>query len=226
MPRKINNTVIINRAVPGSGKTTISVCIVEYMKRNGISIKVHSTDDYFMSNDGRYQFEIEKLYAFHLENFEGYTNSLKSNIPLIICDNINIAPWQTKPYTDAAREQGYQIIFLNFAPRKLEMHIESQKVTAEKPDAHGVPESVLVRFIDEYKSYSPLLDKESVIDPAIHKNYFWDSKKHVRKESSEPCAYFDADKVIEIQPDQYHKIKKIIGVMIYDLVFLDEEHSL
>lgn len=56
----ISKTVIINRAVPGSGKTTITNCIVNYLKQNNIKVSVHSTDEYFMINN-RYLFELEKL---------------------------------------------------------------------------------------------------------------------------------------------------------------------
>ena len=44
----IKKTVIINRAVPGSGKTTITNCIVNELQNNNLNIAIHSTDEYFM----------------------------------------------------------------------------------------------------------------------------------------------------------------------------------
>ena len=43
-------TGLINRAVPGSGKTTFSNCIYEAVRSAGLSIAVHSTDSFFSSS--------------------------------------------------------------------------------------------------------------------------------------------------------------------------------
>ena len=40
-------TVLINRAVPGSGKTTFAKNIFATVSGAGLSIAVHSTDEYF-----------------------------------------------------------------------------------------------------------------------------------------------------------------------------------
>lgn len=49
-------TVIINRAVPGSGKTTISKRIVQFLEEKNISTALYSTDEFFMTEEGRYDF--------------------------------------------------------------------------------------------------------------------------------------------------------------------------
>ena len=61
-------TVIINRAVPGSGKTTITNCIVAELRDNDIDVAVHSTDEYFMVGN-KYIFDIEKLNTYHQKIF-------------------------------------------------------------------------------------------------------------------------------------------------------------
>ncbi len=50
--------VIINRAVPSSGKSTISRIISEGLAKMGYIMKIHSTDEYFMF-DGKYVFDIK-----------------------------------------------------------------------------------------------------------------------------------------------------------------------
>ena len=60
-------TVIINRAVPGSGKTTIARCITNALQDAGLQVANHSTDEFFM-HDGRYCFDISKLHDYHQEN--------------------------------------------------------------------------------------------------------------------------------------------------------------
>ena len=57
-------TVIINRAVPGSGKTTIARCITQALRSVGLQVINHSTDEFFM-HDGRYCFDISKLHKYH-----------------------------------------------------------------------------------------------------------------------------------------------------------------
>jgi len=105
MKKNIIKTVIINRAVPGSGKTTISKSIMRHLKAKGLSLSIHSTDDFFMI-DGKYYFDITKLYEYHLLNIRNFEHSLQNKTDIVICDNTNIAPWQTKLYSDLARFHG------------------------------------------------------------------------------------------------------------------------
>ena len=58
---KFKKTVIINRAIVGSGKTTISNCITQTIKTEGLSTAIHSTDDYFLTESKTYNFIPEKL---------------------------------------------------------------------------------------------------------------------------------------------------------------------
>lgn len=165
MEKQFKKTVIINRAVPGSGKTTLSRNITDACKKAGLSVANHSTDDFFME-DNRYCFKAAKLHNYHLCNLMLFEQSFRNNIDVVICDNTNIMPWQSRPYTDLARAYGYQIIFLNLSPRKLEKHVAAQRVTPQKPDAHGVPANVLTNFIRDLNLYSPLLDKNNAINSA------------------------------------------------------------
>ncbi len=153
----IKKTVIITRAVPGSGKTTITNCIVDKMKQNNVDVSVYSTDEYFMVKN-QYIFEIDKLYEYHQKNLLAFTKSIEKKTDVIICDNTNIAPWQVEPYTKLARENNYQIIYITLDPRELIKHVESQKVTLDKPDAHKVNEDLLRNMIKEYYIYDDLLD--------------------------------------------------------------------
>ena len=122
MEKQFRKTVIINRAVPGSGKTTLSCNITDACKKAGLSVANHSTDDFFME-DNRYCFKAAKLHNYHLCNLMLFERSLRNNIDVVICDNTNIMPWQSRPYIDLARAYGYQIIFFNLSPRELEKHV-------------------------------------------------------------------------------------------------------
>ena len=58
--------VIINRGVPGSGKSTL----INTLKEMAIGrlVKVHTTDDLWMK-DGKYCFDFKLLGAKHGENY-------------------------------------------------------------------------------------------------------------------------------------------------------------
>jgi ankyrin repeat protein/predicted kinase len=215
----INKTVIINRAVPGSGKTTITNCIVRELLKNNLSVSVHSTDEYFMDGE-KYLFELEKLGEYHNKNYEDFKKSILAQTDVVICDNTNIAPWQTEPYTNLAREYNYNIIFITLNPRELQQHIESQKVTPEKPDAHGVHEDILKMMINEYFIYDDLLNKNIVINKQKHMHYKWNNELS-KKIEIDIEKYFDSDYVIRILPDEYKLIQSSIGYSIFELINRD-----
>ncbi len=48
---KSNKLVIINRAIPGGGKTSLTKQIEELAKNLRHSINIHSTDEYFIQID-------------------------------------------------------------------------------------------------------------------------------------------------------------------------------
>lgn len=212
----IKKTVIINRAVPGSGKTTITNCIVNELKNNNLNIAIHSTDEYFMVGN-RYIFDISKLYEYHQTNINEFKKSIVNNIDIIICDNTNIAPWQTEAYTRMARANNYQIIFITLNPRELSKHVESQKVTSEKPDAHEVDEEILKNMIREYYIYDDLLNPRTFIDEDKHVQYKWDIDKN-KKTVVGTAKHFDSDFIIRILPNEYRKAQVNLGSKILQLI--------
>jgi len=215
MESKVRKTVIINRAVPGSGKTTITNCIVNALKEKNINVSIHSTDEYFMVGN-KYMFDIDKLNTYHQKNFVEFKKSI-NNIDVIICDNTNIAPWQTELYTQLARKHQYQILIITLNPRELSKHIESQKVTKEKPDAHGVEEDILKIMIHEYEVYDDLLNPNILIDETKHLHYVWDEENN-KKVSIGLAKHFDSDMVIRILPDEYRAVQENIGKTISTII--------
>ncbi len=212
----IKKTVIINRAVPGSGKTTITNCIVDRLRDNGIKVAIHSTDEYFMVGN-KYIFDIAKLYNYHQKNVKEFITSIDKKLDIVICDNTNIAPWQTEAYSKIARDNNYQIVFITLNPRELSKHIESQKVTPQKPDAHEVNEEVLKTMIKEYYIYDDLLNPKILIDKDKHVQYKWDIEQNI-KVIIGTAKHFDSDFIIRIFPDEYRDIQKDIGSKILHLI--------
>lgn len=212
-----HKTVIINRAVSGSGKTTLSRSVVEGLRARNLTVAAHSTDDFFMQN-GRYVFELEKLNDYHARNLSDFIADLEKCTDVVICDNMNLLPWQAQPYTDAARKYGYRVLYLNYLPRELEKHLAAQVVTAEKPDAHGLSKELLQRFIENFNDYNDLLDRNTVRDIKRHHIFTWNDADHKAIDTGELAPYFDSDAVITIRPDEYQSMKTVLADMVLGFV--------
>lgn len=211
---KTNKLVIINRAILGGGKTSLIKQIEESAKSLGHSISVHSTDEYFIQIDEegirRYVFGKKKLNEYHQNNQEAFKQALENRIDIVVCDNTNFESWQSKPYTDMAREFGYKILLIDFKPRELELHLEAQRVTKERPDAHQVDKDVLERMYKEHRISSPCLDKTKIlrIDTLeTPMDYGWDVAQCIKKPRG-IAKHYDYDFYLEripVEPQDYEK---------------------
>jgi len=218
----MKKTVIINRAISGSGKTTMTNCIVRKLQFENISVSVHSTDNFFII-DGKYIFDFDKLGTYHQENFKKFKQSIENNIDVVICDNTNIAPWETEVYTKLAREYNYQILIITFDPRELEEHILSQRITKENPNAHGVNEEVLKNMIRRYYVFDDLLNPNIVVNLNKHINYTWDKERKEREERVERVdiqisKHFDSDFVIRVTPDDFKEYHVVMEEQILKIL--------
>ena len=215
----MKKTVIINRAISGSGKTTMTNCIVRKLQFENISVSVHSTDNFFII-DGKYIFDFDKLGTYHQENFKKFKQSIENNIDVVICDNTNIAPWETEVYTKLAREYNYQILIITFDPRELEEHILSQRITKENPNAHGVNEEVLKNMIRRYYIFDDLLNPNIVVNLNKHINYTWDKEREERVErvDIQISKHFDSDFVIRVTPDDFKEYHVVMEEQILKIL--------
>lgn len=221
MPQRYKKTVLMMRAVSGSGKTTISKCIVNSFKSKELSVGIHSTDNYFMVDD-KYVFDISKLAKFHNQNLINFETDLTNNLDIVICDNMNLLPWQSEEYTNLARRYNYKIVFVNFLPRELNKHLAAQIVTPEKPDAHNLSEDLLKRLIDDFHAYNGLLDLNNSIIVGQHYLYVWDEVKCERVKTEIPAKHFDSDYVLTIHPKEYKEIQVSIGHTLLNLIEIKE----
>ncbi|MBQ7177082.1 MAG: DUF1887 family protein [Victivallales bacterium] len=219
---RFHKTVIINRAVSGSGKTTLSRCVTEALTAKGLTVGVHSTDNFFMKGN-RYVFELDKLNAYHARNLAEFIDDLERGTDVVICDNMNLLPWQSEPYTAAARKYRYRILFLNFLPRELEKHLAAQVVTPEKPDAHGLSREILERFIRNFNDYNDLLDKNTVRDIKRHHVFVWNDIEKKAMDTGELAQYFDSDAVITIRPEEYQEMKKTLADSVLRIISESDE---
>ena len=138
----------------------------------------------------------------------------------MVVGNTNLHPWETEPYTDAARAAGYQIVIMNFLLREFEKYRAAQKVTPGKPDAHEVPEPSMREHIADFLNYNDLLDRSFVPDPTRHFNYRWDDGKQDVVKLPGTARHFDYDTLITIAPEEYHMLKDSIGAHMARLLHI------
>lgn len=149
---------IINRGVPGSGKSTFVKTMRQVVEESGLSISVHSTDDKHMV-DGEYKWSMKMQGQYHRENLEEFTESLGSGVNVVICDNTNIRQRDFGKYLSSARELGYKVIAVTFAPDDIEKHIAR--------NTHDVPEETITLMRDRLTAnlITDLFDREVIIYP-------------------------------------------------------------
>jgi tRNA uridine 5-carbamoylmethylation protein Kti12 len=202
--------VIINHGITASGKSTVARSLVSYMKKIKKSASVHSTDNYFLLEDGHYHFDLARLGENHTKNQQAFLADLESGMDLVICDNTNLVPWQAEPYTDQARKLGYVIIFIDYKPREIYEHEHAQKVTNEHPDAHNIPLTAIERMEKEYWQYRDLLHTDTLIDAERHANFIWDAEKKERVKLPEPSRHFDMDYLIVVETQSLGQLEEFV----------------
>lgn len=149
---------IINRGVPGSGKSTFTKTMTELANSEGLSISVHSTDDKHMV-DGVYKWDMKLVGRYHKENFDEFNQSLLNDIDIVICDNTNIKHKDFNKYLSAAREQNYTVIAVTFAPDDVQKHFER--------NTHNVPMDTIEQMAKRLSRslVTDIFDREIIIYP-------------------------------------------------------------
>ncbi len=105
--------VIIMRGCPGSGKSTASQALIDYLSENEVmpasSMNKCSADDYMINEYGRYEFDNSKIKAVHAQCKEKFMECLAEKNNLIIVDNTNIKVFEFKNYAFEARNKDYEV---------------------------------------------------------------------------------------------------------------------
>lgn len=100
--------MFILRGPSGSGKSSL----VKNLKQKYPNIKSFSTDDFFTSSDGKYNFDSKQITKAHNWNQQRVAKELDNNSPYIIIDNTNTKLFELRPYVDMALKHRYKIEFL------------------------------------------------------------------------------------------------------------------
>jgi len=214
----MKKTVIINRGIPASGKSSFAKEIVATFEQNGLCALRCSTDSFFMV-EGEYKFDVSKLREYHIKNQQRFKNALKDACNLVICDNTNIEPWEANVYYELAKEHGYDVILMDFEARELDSHVDAQ---SNEDYRHYIPSDVLELMLEKYQNYKELTDKHSYPKSYHIKREYNETTRRVEttEDISEPFYY---DSLIKVSAKEYLQMKEIIGMMILKKI---REHTL
>ena len=72
--------------------------------------------------------------------------------------------------------------------------------------------------IADFLNYNDLLDRSFVPDPTRHFNYRWDDGKQDVVKLPDPPRHFDYNTLITIAPEDYHRLKNVIGHQVLNLL--------
>lgn len=128
-----DKTVIIVRGVSGVGKTTFANIVAEP--------KVVCTADDYFEQDGKYNFDPNKLGEAHKQSMDRFKEALYNpNVKNIVVANTNTKPRDYAYYVDKANAAGVKVIYVVLEKRH------------DNPNVHNVPDHVLQRQHDSLKN--------------------------------------------------------------------------
>lgn len=149
--------VLIMRGVPGSGKSTYAAKQIEDAQAKGIRTEVCSADDYFVDEDGVYQFDATQLGAAHARSFKLF--ALAVTLPpdgdfLVVVDNTNVRTWEVAPYVQLARAYGFEVEIVRFT---------IDPALAASRNVHGVPVGAVLRMSKSVERLPAALGTEWIV---------------------------------------------------------------
>ncbi|KAL7983399.1 hypothetical protein Chor_000275 [Crotalus horridus] len=108
--------------------------ITRQLKREFPNAVIFSTDEYFITEDGTYEFNPDSHKA------------MKNGKSPVIIDNTNIHAWEMKPYVIMALENRYEVIFRE-PDTRWKFHVRE----LARRNHHGVPFEKIQWMKDEYE---------------------------------------------------------------------------
>lgn len=101
------NSIILIRGLPGSGKSSLARLLSE----NG-KYPVYSVDDYFTDENGNYNFDHRKNHFAYDDCKKNVLKEIQNKMEKIFVDNTFTLDWEMEPYFKLAKENNYQIFVL------------------------------------------------------------------------------------------------------------------
>ncbi len=113
MKQENQNSIILLRGLPGSGKSSLAFLLSE----NG-KYPIYSVDDFFINSEtGEYKFDFQKNYLAYKSCLENLETSLKLKLEKIFIHNTFTIEWELEPYFKLASKYSYKIFVLTVENR-------------------------------------------------------------------------------------------------------------
>ncbi len=130
--------LILLRGIPGSGKSTLGEAIL-YSPSSTNTNNVLSADDFFIDENGNYNFNPEKIKEAHNQCQLKCAERMKLQLSKIVVANTFTQDWEMTPYFDMAERYKYRIHTIIVENRHNGKNI------------HGVPEDKLQIMKDRFE---------------------------------------------------------------------------
>ena len=101
-------TMLVMRGLPGSGKSTL----VSSITRLYPGAVVCSADQYFMTEDGKYEFDASLLKFAHQQSQNKARDACEAGERLVVVDNTGVKRWELVNYFRMAQSFDYTVILL------------------------------------------------------------------------------------------------------------------
>lgn len=146
-----SRAVLILRGLPGSGKTTFTNDLEDYLNTpDPNALAVVSADHLFVNDNGEYVFNKHLLGQAHAacrEDFLFYAQKKGDKRPLyLVVDNTNLTNKESSYYVKTARENQWDVIFITF---------ECSPETSIKRNIHGVPAETITSMVHKMNTFEP-----------------------------------------------------------------------
>jgi len=127
------------RGFPGSGKSSLA-------QRLGQGGAVFSTDDLFMSPEGKYDFNPALLGQNHGLNIKRAREAMLNGVTPVVIDNTNVRADDIRPYAALAKEFGYT---MEFKEPETPWKFDAKELA--KRNTHRVPQENIEKMLQQWE---------------------------------------------------------------------------